>query len=237
MARTQACGGQVAMVPRRRFWRQAHSGREAPWGFSAVTWTIRSGEVLVRGGGHQGTSAPWCQGQHSCCPSHRPCSEGAGDTAEATGEVMGHSTQGCSARPTPTGRVQLARAREGCCALAVSRFRGPSHPLVPFLCSIGGTGGWSAKGCELLSRNRTHVVCQCSRAASCAVLMDISRREVGIPQPPPHQQVRPTGPRKWLSPQTTLLPQRCEQALRPMSLNLGCPTPHLKGSEEPRLNT
>nr|XP_027810409.1 cadherin EGF LAG seven-pass G-type receptor 1 isoform X1 [Marmota flaviventris] len=44
---------------------------------------------------------------------------------------------------------------------------------------IGGTGGWSAKGCELLSRNRTHVVCQCSRAASCAVLMDISRREHG----------------------------------------------------------
>uniref|UniRef100_A0A8C8ZRC4 Cadherin EGF LAG seven-pass G-type receptor 1 n=1 Tax=Prolemur simus TaxID=1328070 RepID=A0A8C8ZRC4_PROSS len=45
--------------------------------------------------------------------------------------------------------------------------------------AIGGTGGWSAKGCELLSRNRTHVVCQCSHAASCAVLMDISRREHG----------------------------------------------------------
>nr|XP_004650449.2 cadherin EGF LAG seven-pass G-type receptor 1 [Jaculus jaculus] len=44
---------------------------------------------------------------------------------------------------------------------------------------IGGTGGWSAKGCELLSRNRTHVTCQCSHAASCAVLMDISRREHG----------------------------------------------------------
>lgn len=43
----------------------------------------------------------------------------------------------------------------------------------------GGTGGWSAKGCELLSRNRTHVTCQCSHSASCAVLMDISRREHG----------------------------------------------------------
>lgn len=52
-----------------------------------------------------------------------------------------------------------------------------SHP--PFLCSIGGTGGWSAKGCELLSRNRTHVACQCSHTTSFAVLMDVSRREVG----------------------------------------------------------
>lgn len=53
----------------------------------------------------------------------------------------------------------------------------PPHPL--FLCSTGGTGGWSAKGCELLSRNRTHVACRCSHAASSAVLMDVSRREVG----------------------------------------------------------
>ncbi|XP_025782291.1 cadherin EGF LAG seven-pass G-type receptor 1 [Puma concolor] len=44
---------------------------------------------------------------------------------------------------------------------------------------IGGTGGWSAKGCELLSRNRTHVVCQCSHTTSFAVLMDVSRREHG----------------------------------------------------------
>uniref|UniRef100_A0A8D1UL24 Cadherin EGF LAG seven-pass G-type receptor 1 n=1 Tax=Sus scrofa TaxID=9823 RepID=A0A8D1UL24_PIG len=43
----------------------------------------------------------------------------------------------------------------------------------------GGPGGWSAKGCELLSRNRTHVTCQCSHATSSAVLMDISRREHG----------------------------------------------------------
>nr|XP_036862660.1 cadherin EGF LAG seven-pass G-type receptor 1 isoform X3 [Manis javanica] len=44
---------------------------------------------------------------------------------------------------------------------------------------VGGTGGWSAKGCELLSRNRTHVTCQCSHMTSFAVLMDISRREHG----------------------------------------------------------
>lgn len=45
--------------------------------------------------------------------------------------------------------------------------------------STGGTGGWSAKGCELLSRNRTHVACQCGHTGSFAVLMDVSRREVG----------------------------------------------------------
>ncbi|KAM9230327.1 cadherin EGF LAG seven-pass G-type receptor 1 isoform 1-T1 [Dugong dugon] len=44
---------------------------------------------------------------------------------------------------------------------------------------LGGTGGWSAKGCELLSRNRTHVTCQCNHLTSFAVLMDVSRREHG----------------------------------------------------------
>ncbi|XP_036093576.1 cadherin EGF LAG seven-pass G-type receptor 1 isoform X5 [Rousettus aegyptiacus] len=45
--------------------------------------------------------------------------------------------------------------------------------------TTGGTGGWSAKGCELLSRNRTHVACQCGHTGSFAVLMDVSRREHG----------------------------------------------------------
>ncbi|XP_036157857.1 cadherin EGF LAG seven-pass G-type receptor 1 isoform X1 [Myotis myotis] len=49
-----------------------------------------------------------------------------------------------------------------------------NHSITP-----GGTGGWSAKGCELLARNRTHVTCQCSHTASFAVLMDVSRREHG----------------------------------------------------------
>ncbi|XP_078195276.1 cadherin EGF LAG seven-pass G-type receptor 1-like isoform X1 [Callithrix jacchus] len=50
-----------------------------------------------------------------------------------------------------------------------------NHSLV-----VSGTGGRSARGCELLSRNWTHVTCQCSHTASFAVLMDVSRREVGI---------------------------------------------------------
>ncbi|XP_074182682.1 cadherin EGF LAG seven-pass G-type receptor 1 isoform X1 [Rhinolophus sinicus] len=45
--------------------------------------------------------------------------------------------------------------------------------------TTSGAGGWSAKGCELLSRNRTHVTCQCSHTTSFAVLMDVSRREHG----------------------------------------------------------
>ncbi|KAF6117915.1 cadherin EGF LAG seven-pass G-type receptor 1 [Phyllostomus discolor] len=49
-----------------------------------------------------------------------------------------------------------------------------NHSLTP-----GGTGGWSAKGCGLLSRNRTHVTCQCTHTAGFAVLMDVSRREHG----------------------------------------------------------
>ncbi|XP_043823673.1 cadherin EGF LAG seven-pass G-type receptor 1 [Dromiciops gliroides] len=42
-----------------------------------------------------------------------------------------------------------------------------------------GAGGWSAKGCELVSRNSSHITCQCSHASSLAVLMDISKREHG----------------------------------------------------------
>uniref|UniRef100_A0A4X2MBG7 Cadherin EGF LAG seven-pass G-type receptor 1 n=2 Tax=Vombatus ursinus TaxID=29139 RepID=A0A4X2MBG7_VOMUR len=42
-----------------------------------------------------------------------------------------------------------------------------------------GAGGWSAKGCELVSRNSSHITCQCIHASSLAVLMDISKREHG----------------------------------------------------------
>lgn len=45
--------------------------------------------------------------------------------------------------------------------------------------AIGGTGGWSSKGCEVLNRNNTHISCQCSHMTSFAVLMDISKREHG----------------------------------------------------------
>lgn len=45
--------------------------------------------------------------------------------------------------------------------------------------AIGGTGGWSAKGCEVLNRNNSHISCQCNHMTSFAVLMDISKREHG----------------------------------------------------------
>lgn len=48
-----------------------------------------------------------------------------------------------------------------------------------FPCRIGGTGAWSARGCELFSRNQSHIACQCNHITSFAVLMDISKREVG----------------------------------------------------------
>ncbi|XP_053313796.1 cadherin EGF LAG seven-pass G-type receptor 2 [Spea bombifrons] len=40
-------------------------------------------------------------------------------------------------------------------------------------------GGWSARGCELVFRNETHISCQCHHMTSFAVLMDMSRRENG----------------------------------------------------------
>lgn len=43
---------------------------------------------------------------------------------------------------------------------------------------LGGTGGWSSKGCEVLNRNNSHISCQCNHMTSFAVLMDISKREV-----------------------------------------------------------
>ncbi|XP_043944319.1 cadherin EGF LAG seven-pass G-type receptor 1 [Protopterus annectens] len=45
--------------------------------------------------------------------------------------------------------------------------------------AIGKTGGWSSKGCELVSRNQSHISCQCNHVTSFAVLMDISKREHG----------------------------------------------------------
>ncbi|XP_059581872.1 cadherin EGF LAG seven-pass G-type receptor 1 isoform X4 [Alligator mississippiensis] len=45
--------------------------------------------------------------------------------------------------------------------------------------AIGMTGGWSSKGCELYSRNQSHIACQCNHMTSFAVLMDISKRENG----------------------------------------------------------
>ncbi|KAJ8374025.1 hypothetical protein SKAU_G00046050 [Synaphobranchus kaupii] len=44
---------------------------------------------------------------------------------------------------------------------------------------VGGTGGWSSRGCELASRNDTHIWCRCNHMTSFAVLMDVSKREHG----------------------------------------------------------
>ncbi|CAB1418945.1 unnamed protein product [Pleuronectes platessa] len=44
---------------------------------------------------------------------------------------------------------------------------------------LAGSGGWSAKGCEVVFRNNTHISCQCYHMTSFAVLMDVSRRENG----------------------------------------------------------
>uniref|UniRef100_A0AAR2M2I0 Cadherin EGF LAG seven-pass G-type receptor 1 n=2 Tax=Pygocentrus nattereri TaxID=42514 RepID=A0AAR2M2I0_PYGNA len=44
---------------------------------------------------------------------------------------------------------------------------------------LSGSGAWSAKGCELIFRNSTHISCQCNHMSSFAVLMDISKREHG----------------------------------------------------------
>lgn len=56
-------------------------------------------------------------------------------------------------------------------------FPGLCHLVV--LCRAGSVGGWSARGCEVTFRNQSHVSCQCHHLTSFAVLMDISRREVG----------------------------------------------------------
>ncbi|XP_074937402.1 cadherin EGF LAG seven-pass G-type receptor 1 isoform X1 [Phalacrocorax aristotelis] len=45
--------------------------------------------------------------------------------------------------------------------------------------TTGGTGAWSSRGCELFSRNQSHIACQCNHVTSFAVLMDISKRENG----------------------------------------------------------
>ncbi|TRY59254.1 hypothetical protein DNTS_026390, partial [Danionella cerebrum] len=45
--------------------------------------------------------------------------------------------------------------------------------------AVGGRGAWSSKGCDIKSRNHTHISCHCNHMTSFAVLMDISKREHG----------------------------------------------------------
>lgn len=79
----------------------------------------------------------------------------------------------------PSGCPQRVRA---CVCVFVpggcpAGFPGLCHLVV--LRRVGGVGGWSARGCEVVFRNQSHVSCQCHHLTSFAVLMDISRREVG----------------------------------------------------------
>uniref|UniRef100_A0A8C3R7R4 Cadherin EGF LAG seven-pass G-type receptor 1 n=1 Tax=Cyanoderma ruficeps TaxID=181631 RepID=A0A8C3R7R4_9PASS len=45
--------------------------------------------------------------------------------------------------------------------------------------AYSNSSAWSSRGCELFSRNQSHIACQCNHITSFAVLMDISKREVG----------------------------------------------------------
>uniref|UniRef100_A0A8C3V7T7 Cadherin EGF LAG seven-pass G-type receptor 2 n=1 Tax=Catharus ustulatus TaxID=91951 RepID=A0A8C3V7T7_CATUS len=54
-----------------------------------------------------------------------------------------------------------------------------SKPICVFWNHSLCVGGWSARGCEVIFRNQSHVSCQCHHLTSFAVLMDISRRENG----------------------------------------------------------
>ncbi|KAK7902003.1 hypothetical protein WMY93_018772 [Mugilogobius chulae] len=58
-----------------------------------------------------------------------------------------------------------------------------TKPVCVYWDSLGGNGGWSSKGCEVLNRNNTHISCQCNHMTSFAVLMDISKREHGDVMP------------------------------------------------------
>lgn len=57
--------------------------------------------------------------------------------------------------------------------------------LLSALCFFGGcrtnpSGFWTARDCELVYRNTTHVHCQCSQFGTFGVLMDSSHREVSV---------------------------------------------------------
>ncbi|XP_071387636.1 cadherin EGF LAG seven-pass G-type receptor 1-like, partial [Centroberyx affinis] len=72
--------------------------------------------------------------------------------------------------PPPTLQLPLLETEERARPLCVFW----NHSLL-----VNGSGGWSARGCELLSRTRSHISCRCAAACSAAVLMDVSRREHG----------------------------------------------------------
>nr|XP_033491706.1 cadherin EGF LAG seven-pass G-type receptor 1-like [Epinephelus lanceolatus] len=46
---------------------------------------------------------------------------------------------------------------------------------------VNGSGGWSSTGCDLISRNQTHITCGCVDALSVAVVMSRRERVVALP--------------------------------------------------------
>lgn len=111
-------------------------------------------------------------GQHHCARQRRAAAARAGQTHH---------------RAVPVGRHRGALQTHLCLlephhtvSAAVSEWGRPGEVV---LCSRlclsvrAGRGGWSAKGCEVVFRNSTHISCQCYHMTSFAVLMDISRRE------------------------------------------------------------
>jgi len=65
-----------------------------------------------------------------------------------------------------------------------------SRCAVTVVCHLrAGNGGWSAKGCEVVFRNSTHISCQCYHMTSFAVLMDVSRREVSETKTSPKTKI------------------------------------------------
>lgn len=47
-------------------------------------------------------------------------------------------------------------------------------------CRVEPTGFWTARDCDLVYRNVTHVRCHCSQFGTFGVLMDSSHREVTL---------------------------------------------------------
>lgn len=84
-----------------------------------------------------------------------------------------HVPSGCPWWVSPACVCVCVFVPDGC----PGRFPDLCHLVV--LCRVGSVGGWSARGCEVTFRNQSHVSCQCHHLTSFAVLMDISRREVG----------------------------------------------------------
>ena len=109
--------------------------------------------------------------------SQSQCSSGCWRPRSAPNpSVFSGTTQSCEpALPCAPG-LWAEPPRPQCTPLSCLLTLPPSH-------RVSGTGGWSARGCEVVFRNESHVSCQCNHMTSFAVLMDVSRREVGPARP------------------------------------------------------